>query len=685
MKISIVMAYYNRRKLLINTLKTIQYYNSSRDVEIIIVDDNSSVKEGILDIPDMFDIPIIIIPISRQEKKWTYDGIPFNIGFTYITGDLVIIQNPENLHVGDIVGYALRHSRKNIFLSFALYSLNQEDTDNLYKKGISKNIFEGEKLKKIINPITKQKKGWTDGDTCWYNHSYLEPSGHHLISAISRDDLEDLGGFDERYAHGFAYSDFELRERMRKKGMLTKIVDYPFAVHQRHELSAYIKNKAEFERNGQFFNNVTMRERAYRAPSNIIYCPSVTPAKIKKGTEITECPITRSKKSIEFLSLGNVPLVNNLCETMGDSLTVERYPLAVQLFTDSRLTCLTETVNKDSIFLDYSYRSGINKPYLEHCAKMYDYLKQHISLKTGDVIIDIGGNDGSLLLEFKALNNKPKYVNIDASRTFIDINKKAGIEYIHKFFDENFVSQRDKAKLIVSTNVFQHTLPIRSFVRGVEKNLSEDGVWCLEFPYLLTTLLADNYDQIYHEHVFYYLLKNIVDLLEQEKMKVVDVSFHDIHAGTLRVLSVKESNKTVPNQSLGSFLNIEKILSDEYYVQWGTRTHEKVEKFRDFIKTLAETGANIACFGAAAKGCVFLNTCGLGHKEFMFIIDDTPYKQGKYVPGTGLKIVGRDILKKEKVEYILILAHNFKDYIINSLKSEYNGKYIIMFPDIKVL
>lgn len=682
------MAYYNRRKLLLNTLKSITYHNSGRDIEIIIVDDNSSKKEDITDVPDMFDIPIMVIPIDKHQKKWTYDGIPFNIGFACATGDLIIIQNPENLHVGDIIGYALRNSRKNIFLSFALYSLDQKDTDELYKKAVAKNIFDGEKLKKIINPLKEQKKGWTDGDTCWYNHSIYQPSAHHLISAITRHDLEDLGGFDERYAHGFAYSDFELRERMRKKGMLTKIVDYPFAVHQRHELSAYINNKAEFENNGHMFGNVTMRERGYRAPANIIYCPSVPVSNVGKGTKITKCAITGSGDSIEFINLGDVPLVNNLCETMGDSLNVTKYPLALQLFTESRLTCLTETVNKNELFLDYAYRSGINKPYLAHCKEMYGYLKRHVPLKQGDIVIDVGGNDGSLLNEFKKLDTKPRYINIDASRTFIEINKDLGIEYVNKFFDESFVlgdKTGKKAKLIVSTNVFQHTLPIRSFVKGIEKNLSDDGIWCLEFPYLLTTLLADNYDQIYHEHVFYYLLGNIVELLDQENMKVLDVSFHDIHAGTLRVLSAKKTNKTAPNQSLGSFVSMEKILADEYYVEWGSRTLEKIDKFREFVRDLADKGANIACFGAAAKGCVFLNTCGLGHEEFMFIIDDTPYKQGKYVPGTGLKIVGRDVLKKEKIDYILILAHNFKDYIMDSLKNEYKGRYLIMFPNIKIL
>jgi hypothetical protein len=105
---------------------------------------------------------------------------------------------------------------------------------------------------------------------------------------------------------------------------------------------------------------------------------------------------------------------------------------------------------------------------------------------------------------------------------------------------------------------------------------------------------------------------------------------------------------------------------------------------RNFIFNLSERNS-IACFGAAAKGCVFLNSCGIDYNTVKFIIDDTPFKQGKFVPGTGLEVVNREVLKHEKIDYILILAHNFKDYIINSLKDQYNGKFIVMFPDIKII
>lgn len=400
--------------------------------------------------------------------------------------------------------------------------------------------------------------------------------------------------------------------------------------------------------------------------------------------KIEKCPISGSTKRVEYLNLGNVPLVNNLCSTKEESLACEKFPLAIQFFPESRLTCLTEIVNKDNLFLNYLYRSGVNKPYLDHCVKMYDDLAERLILGSGDVVVDIGGNDGSLLMEFKKKNKYPSYINVDCSKSFIEDNKKAGIHYLNEYFCEDTELPRN-ATLVISTNVFQHTEPIRSFVKGVAKNLLNRGMWCLEFPYILTTLANDNYDQVYHEHIYYYCLKNIVDLLEQEGMRVINVSYHDMHAGTLRVLSVKKSSHRQPDSTVLSFLNLEKTLTEEYCIKWGKRAQEKIKEFQYFIHNLLNQGKSIACFGAAAKGCVFLNSCEITDDMVDYIIDDTPFKQGKFVPGTGIEVVSRIVLKTHQPDYILILAHNFKDYIINSLRGEYKGRFIIMFPDIKIL
>jgi hypothetical protein len=400
--------------------------------------------------------------------------------------------------------------------------------------------------------------------------------------------------------------------------------------------------------------------------------------------KIEVCPISKSKEKVEFLDLGNIPIEGNLCSSREESINIERYPMVLQYFPQSKLVTLAEYINKDKIYLNYLYHSGISKPYISHCSKMYDYLTKYIKFKKGDIVVDIGGNDGSLLLEFKKKNSDLWLINIECSKSFIEINKQNNINYINDYFGEN-IDLPIKAKLITSTNVFQHTEPLRSFVKGIYKNLSKEGIWCLEFPYLISTLSEDNYDQAYHEHVYYYCLTPLKKLFEQEGLKIINVSFHDIHTGTLRILSVKNDSKKEFNEDVQTYLGFEVGLNKEYCLEWGKNILKKINEFKEFFTEKISEGKIIYGFGAAIKGCVFLNTCKLDYNTIKYIIDDTLEKQGKFVPGTGIEVVSRNILKTNPPDYILILAHNFKDYIIESLKKEYKGKFIVMFPNIAIL
>jgi hypothetical protein len=174
--------------------------------------------------------------------------------------------------------------------------------------------------------------------------------------------------------------------------------------------------------------------------------------------------------------------------------------------------------------------------------------------------------------------------------------------------------------------------------------------------------------------------------LGQEGLKVIAVSYHNIHAGTLRVISSKDQAMSA-NPSVQSFLNIESSITLDFCKEWGINIQSKIREFENAIKTLSEEcNSVIVEFGACAKGCVFLNTCHLTNEHVAFVIDDTPEKLHKFIPGTGIQIVERNILKVLDVDYVLILAHNFKDYIIDSLRKDgYIGKFIVMFPNIQFI
>jgi hypothetical protein len=409
----------------------------------------------------------------------------------------------------------------------------------------------------------------------------------------------------------------------------------------------------------------------------------------KEVTKVNKCPITYDDSKFTYLDLGEMPLVNNLTNTREESINCKKYNLAVQYFEKSKLSCLTENINPDLMFSQYSYKSGVVKAYADHCKEMFWFVDHYTMLNENDSVLDIGGNDGTLLKTF--LEEKPylNVLNIDASENLTKLSNENGIPSLNAYWGVETAKKIDKKfKLITSTNVFQHTPPIVDYVEAISMSLDKFGIWCLEFPYWKTNMETNQYDQIYHEHVYYYLLEPLKILLERFGLRMVHALKYPIHGGTLRLLitHIGELGQAwQPADIVDKFLNEENALSSEYYINWGKQISNHILNCKEFLLSLKKENKNIIGFGAAAKGCIFLNSAKIDDTIIECVIDDTDLKQGKYIPGTGIQIYSRDYLKTNKVDYILILAHNFKDVIIESLKNEYNGKFIVLFPKPEII
>ena len=243
------MSYYNRINLLNKTLKSIERFNP-QDLEIIIVDDASPDPDEIDGVLKKFSLDIKIFKLEKNQKTWMNPCIPNNIGFSHASGDVIIIQNPECIHYGDIINKVKSEIKENTYLNFACYSIDKKTTDQ-----IDDNLLFFEKKNKqksiniIRNNISRVKFGGQDslaftridlpagknGTHGWYNHSQIKPQGYHFCSAITYKDLCDLSGFDERFANGLAYDDNEFLHRIRKKKMRFMWIDNPYVIHQFHE------------------------------------------------------------------------------------------------------------------------------------------------------------------------------------------------------------------------------------------------------------------------------------------------------------------------------------------------------------------------------------------------------------------------------------------------------------------
>ena len=387
---------------------------------------------------------------------------------------------------------------------------------------------------------------------------------------------------------------------------------------------------------------------------------------------------TRASNMSLLLDLGFQPLVNNLCSSADEALKAERFPLRAVYENDLTIHLDTE-IPPEKLYANYLYRSGVSQPYVQHCEAMYKSLA-HLNLST---VIDIGGNDGTLLNTFRDVakgydswsGKKPEqFINVDMSESLREVNEASGNQFVCGQFNEQM--DLPKAGLIVSTNVFQHTKDIHSFLRAIVKFL--DGVWVLEFPYTLTTLLTNQFDQFYHEHYYYWLISPLHSLFAQYGLKIIAMKELPIHGGTMRLwLTNKESGADEISAVIGKYVNKEKLLALSDFQQ---SCQDAMDRSQNFLACLP---GKTAFFGAAAKGCVFLNAIGAS-KETMpnaFVVDDTPEKQGKFVPGCGFEIKSRSALELEKVDNVIILAHNFAHYIADTLRP-LNCNIFTMLPSI---
>jgi len=239
--ISIVMAYYNRRAQLINTLNSIER-SIERDIEVILVDDCSSDSERVEDLADTFTF-LRIIRLETEGKWYVNPCIPFNIGIKEAKGDIIVLQNPECYHVNDVLHYIKYHINVDNYLSISCYALNEKE---------SKYFITSKMIPYPDRPLTN--------GTGWYNHSVYRPVGYHFCSAITKANMDKLGGFDERFGPGYAYDDDQFWFSVGKLGLDRIIVDEVSIIHQWHSKTEqlHIPNRDKLiERNKRLFESLS--------------------------------------------------------------------------------------------------------------------------------------------------------------------------------------------------------------------------------------------------------------------------------------------------------------------------------------------------------------------------------------------------------------------------------------------
>lgn len=402
-----------------------------------------------------------------------------------------------------------------------------------------------------------------------------------------------------------------------------------------------------------------------------------------------ECRVCKGTDLTRILALGEHPPVDNFTDAahVNDE---KRYPLDVYFCGTCNLVQLLDVVTQEELFHgNYAYFSSASAPLVEHFRTYADDLKRE-HVKSGDLVVDIGSNDGVLLQFFL---DGYRVLGIEPSANVAEIAREKGVETLDGFFTvemaKKIVEKYGKAKVISANNVFAHIDDLDEIVQGVKELLTDDGVFVSESHYFLDLFEHMEFDTVYHEHLCYYSVKPLQHLFQRFGMEVFDVQRVNTHGGSIRVFARKASGMPVKS-SVQELFDLEEKAGLHTVTRFSNfqKDAEAIrERLVSLVRGFRTEGKIVTAYGAPAKSGTLLNFCRLTADDLKYVTDTTPYKVGLLTPGSHIPVVSPEILKTETPDYILLLAWNYKDFILKKEQAlrERGTKFIIPIPKVEIV
>jgi len=395
-----------------------------------------------------------------------------------------------------------------------------------------------------------------------------------------------------------------------------------------------------------------------------------------------------------FLDLGPTTLANKFiaADELGNPEAV--YPLRVGFCQDCTHVQLLEHVPPHAMFDDYLYISSASETLKNHLDSLSRTLIERLQLTADDLVVDIGCNDGTLLDAFRRnAGGKIRVLGVDPAKNLAAAVAHLGIEREEKLFTAETAAaireQRGGARLITATNTFPHIQGLANFVTGLKNLLAPGGVFVAEAHYLVDILDQVAFDTVYHEHVSYWALGPIQRLMNDNGMEVVDVQRLPIHHGQLRFF-VQRKGEGVVSDSVAKLLQYEEergLRKFETYEAFAQQVYRIRQQLTDTLAGLRRDGHRVVGYGAPAKGNTLLTYLNLGADKLDYIVDKSPFKQGRFTPGMHIPVVPPSRLTSDRPEYVLLLAWNFQDEVLQQQTAyrELGGKFITPVPEVRII
>lgn len=411
---------------------------------------------------------------------------------------------------------------------------------------------------------------------------------------------------------------------------------------------------------------------------------------------ISECRICGNTDLLSVLDLGHQALTG-IFPLPGEG--VEQGPLELVKCREdsSHTTCglvqLRHSFDPQFLYTDqYGYRSGLNASMVAHLGRLAAALKTVVPLAPGDVVLDIGSNDGTLL---RAMD-EPGLTLVGMDPTGVKFKQyyPDHIRLIPDFFSSrSFLREAGqvRAKVVTSVSMFYDLESPLEFMREVHEILADDGVWLFEQSYLPLMLQANSYDTVCHEHLEYYSLRQICWMADRAGLKIIDVSFNDVNGGSFSVMAARSTSDYEGNST-----KILSVLAGEdqqglaglnVYRDFNDRVHLHRTRLMEHLDRSLNDGKRIFGYGASTKGNVVLQFCGITPRYLPYIAEVNSDKFGHVTPQTSIPIISEREARAMKPDCFLVLPWHFRDFIVQR-EAEYlnsGGSLLFALPEIALV
>lgn len=393
-----------------------------------------------------------------------------------------------------------------------------------------------------------------------------------------------------------------------------------------------------------------------------------------------------------IVDLGPTPLANSFLRSPGEIAAEESFPLGVYLCDGCSLLQLLDVVDPEILFRDYIYVTGTADSIVAHNREYAASVTRLLDLKPSDLVVEVASNNGQLLKSFQT--HGVRVLGVEPATNIAGMANADGVETVNEFFSSSTApSIRDShgpARAVIGNNVLAHVDDTRDFLLGCRMLVADDGLVITEVPYLKEFVERTEFDTVYHEHLCYFGVNSLIRLCDAAGLAIRRIDQVAVHGGSIRMYAERAENGNGHSDEVLEMAENEKragLTQTATFEAFADRVKRIRTDLVGLLRRLKGEGCRIAAYGAPAKGNTLLNYCGIDSALVDFAVDKNPLKVGMLTPGAHIPVRPVSALIEEQPDYVLILAWNFADEIIEQ-QQEYRsrgGRFIIPIPEPRIV